>query len=355
MEHQESVVEKKAEEVAPEVEEEKKKREGAVFSKLLVESSDKKLNFIVGSVCAIINGITFPAFSFVLSNLMGIMSKLNNPAFAPEQEQIKKDVDMYCLAFAGIAVLGGLTTFAYHSLFGIVGDSVVYRLRLKAFSKLMRLGITYFDKEKNNPGAVSTKLAQDAYLIHNMTTGVISVIILNVATLGSGLALAFYYNWRLSLIVIGLGPFLAIAGSLNMKRMKEFANQADKAYTEAGNQISDTVCNIRTVKSFGNTHGLVRSFNKKLEVPYKLAVKKALTSGFFQGLSQAITLVVYGLVYYLAAILSEKVHKETPENIFISIFAIVFAAVGLGNNSSLMPDMAKAKVAGANLYEIIES
>lgn len=33
----------------------------------------------------------------------------------------------------------------------------------------------------------------------------------------------------------------------------------------------------------------------------------------------------------------------------------MFAAVGLGNNSSLMPDMAKAKVAGANLYEIIES
>lgn len=84
-------------------------------------------------------------------------------------------------------------------------------------------------------------------------------------------------------------------------------------------------------------------------------MKKAFTNGFFQGLSQAITLVVYGLVYYLAAVLSVKVHQETPENIFISIFAIVFAAVGLGNNSSLMPDMAKAKVAGSNLFEIIEA
>lgn len=84
----------------------------------------------------------------------------------------------------------------------------------------MRMKVKYFDKESNNPGSVSTKLAQDAYLIHNMTTGVLSVIILNLATLTSGLTLAFYYNWRLSLVVIALAPFLAIAGSLNMKRMK---------------------------------------------------------------------------------------------------------------------------------------
>lgn len=127
---------------------------------------------------------------------------------------------MYCIAFGLIAVAGGITTFCYHSSFGVIGDSIVYKLRLKAFSKLMRMGVSYFDKEKNNPGSVSTKLAQDAYLIHNMTTGVISVIILNLATLGAGLTLAFYYNWRLSLVVLGLAPFLAIAGSLNMKRMK---------------------------------------------------------------------------------------------------------------------------------------
>ena len=223
LQHEESVVEKKEEE-SPDVDEEKKKREAAVFSKLLVESSDKKFNFVFGSLCAIINGVTFPAFSYILSNLMGIMSKLgSDPRYADQQEQIKKDIDLYCIAFGGVALLGGLTTFCYHFSFGMVGDSIVYRLRLKAFSKLMRMSVKYFDKETNNPGSVSTKLAQDAYLIHNMTTGVISVIILNVATLGAGLTLAFYYNWRLSLVVLGLGPFLAIAGSLNMKRMKQFA------------------------------------------------------------------------------------------------------------------------------------
>lgn len=56
-----------------------------------------------------------------------------------------------------------------------------------------------------------------------MVTGVIGVAILNTATLGTGLTLALYYNWRLTLIVLGLGPLLVVAGSLNMKRLKAYS------------------------------------------------------------------------------------------------------------------------------------
>lgn len=61
------------------------------------------------------------------------------------------------------------------------------------------------------------------------------------------------------------------------------------------------------------------------------------------------------MVFYIAAVLMVKVKECDPADIFISIFAIVFAAVGFGNNSSLMPDMGKAKNAGANIFEIIEA
>lgn len=46
---------------------------------------------------------------------------------------------------------------------------------------------------------------------------------------------------------------------------------------------------------------------------------------------------------------------HTPQEIFTSVFAVVFAAVGLGNNSQMMPDMAKGKTAGASLYEILDT
>lgn len=67
--------------VQEENKEEKEQREAKVFSKLLAESSDMKANYLFGAFCAIINGVTFPAFSFVLSNLMAVMAQLNNPYF----------------------------------------------------------------------------------------------------------------------------------------------------------------------------------------------------------------------------------------------------------------------------------
>jgi ATP-binding cassette subfamily B (MDR/TAP) protein 1 len=124
----------------------------------------------------------------------------------------------------------------------------------------MRLKVSYYDDPDHNPGAVTTKLAQDAYLIHNMTTGVIGVIVLNISTITTGLIIAFYYHWILALIVIGLSPFLAISGSINVKRLKQLATQADEAFKDAGNQISDTVTNIKTVKSFGKLNYIETEF-----------------------------------------------------------------------------------------------
>lgn len=82
-----------------------------------------------------------------------------------------------------------------------------------------------------------------------------------------------------------------------------------------------------------------------------------MTSGFFQGLSQASIMFVYGLIFYLAAVINEKVPGQwhEPQEIFTAIFAIVFAAVGMGNNTQMMPDMAKGKTAGASIYDILDT
>lgn len=189
----------------------------------------------------------------------------------------------------------------------------MFKIRQKAFAKLMRMEVQYYDKPENSPGAVTTKLAQDAYLINNMTTGVLGVICQNVTTVIAGLFLAFTHHWLLTLIVLGLSPFIAVVGSINMKRLKALATQSDEAYKEAGTQISDTVTNIRTVKSFGSFDYILQEFNKKLEGPYLLAKSKAMTNGLFEGLSKAMVMIIYGLIFYLAAVINVKIRKHSSD------------------------------------------
>jgi ATP-binding cassette subfamily B (MDR/TAP) protein 11 len=53
-----------------------------------------------------------------------------------------------------------------------------------------------------------------------MITGTIGVICLNISTISLSLIFAFYYSWKLTLIVLALTPLIAISGAINMKVIK---------------------------------------------------------------------------------------------------------------------------------------
>jgi len=66
-------------------------------------------------------------------------------------------------------------------------------------------------------------------------------------------------------------------------------------------------------------------------------------------------MIVEGLTFWFAAMLFQGNIIESGNNVFIAIFSVIFAAMGVGQNSAFMPDMAKAKVAGVSIFDILES
>ena len=253
-----------------------------------------------------------------------------------------------------IAVGGGLFTFSYQFNFGVAGERVVYALRTKLFKKILHLPVPYFDKPDNTPGAISTKLSQNTYDINNMITGVLAVVCLNISTIFTSLFLAFYHSWQLTLIVLALTPLLAITSAINMSMIKNLSQKSSKYEKEIGSLISDSVCNARTLKSFGNNDLFAGRFNLRLNEIAKIDSDKAFKTAFLQGLSRASVMFVEGLTFWLASLLFANNIINDPQSIYIAIFSIIFAAMGVGQNSQFMPDMGKAKQAGASVFEIVE-
>lgn len=130
--------------------------------------------------------------------------------------------------FLVVAVAGGLCTFGYQFNFGVSGERLVYKLRCKLYKKILYLPISYFDKKENTPGAISTKLSQNTYQLHNIITGTLAVIFLNLSTVSVSLFLAFYYSWKLTLIVMGLAPLLVVTSAINMTILKGLTQKSEK-------------------------------------------------------------------------------------------------------------------------------
>lgn len=64
-------------------------------------------------------------------------------------------------------------------------------------------------------------------------------------------------------------------------------------------------------------------------------------------------MIVEGFTFWIAAILFANYQIEEPKAIYIAIFSIIFAAMGIGQNSAFMPDLGKAKLSGASIFEIL--
>jgi ATP-binding cassette, subfamily B (MDR/TAP), member 1 len=72
--------------------------------------------------------------------------------------------------------------------------------------------IAWFDNPKNNAGSLTARLSTDSQIVNGLTTTYIAITIQNMSSLISGIVIAFVYEWRTSLVALGLLPLMIISG-----------------------------------------------------------------------------------------------------------------------------------------------
>ena len=78
--------------------------------------------------------------------------------------------------------------------------------------KILKMPIAWFDKPKNASGSLSARLASDCHAVNGLITTFFSITIQSATTLLAGVIIAFVFEWRTSLVALGLLPFMIISG-----------------------------------------------------------------------------------------------------------------------------------------------
>ena len=95
---------------------------------------------------------------------------------------------------------------------------------------MLRMPIPWFDIPKNNSGSLTSRLASDCKNVNGMVTTFIAISIQNVTTLIAGIVIGFVFEWRTSLVALGLIPLMIIAGAIQMEFTTGFSDKSDAAY-----------------------------------------------------------------------------------------------------------------------------
>ncbi|NXP11478.1 ABCBB protein, partial [Thinocorus orbignyianus] len=316
------------------------------FSRILKYNTSEWPYMLFGSLAAAVNGAVSPLYALLFSQILGTFSILD------EKEQ-KTQINGVCLLFVFVGILSFFTQFLQGYTFAKSGELLTRRLRKIGFQAMLGQDIGWFDDRKNSPGTLTTRLATDASQVQGATGSQIGMIVNSFTNIGVAMIIAFYFSWKLSLVILCFLPFLALSGAVQAKMLTGFASQDKKALEATGRIASEALSNIRTVAGIGKEKKFVDNFEKNLYMPYKAAIKKAHVYGICFGFAQSIVFIANAVSYRYGGFLveNEGLHYSF---VFRVISAIVTSGTALGRASSYTPNYAKAKTSAARFFQLID-
>ena len=154
----------------------------------------------------------------------------------------------YFLIFIVVAVLGSLFGSARFYTISVLGQRVIADIRTTLYNHITGLSPAFFERVRT--GEVLSRLTTDTMLIETVVGSSMSIALRSLVTVTGALIIMFFVNWKLTLMVLAVGPMIIIPVVLFGRRVQRLSSEGQDNLATASARAAESLSSIQTVQAF---------------------------------------------------------------------------------------------------------
>ncbi|MFQ5739867.1 MAG: ABC transporter ATP-binding protein [Acidobacteriota bacterium] len=155
---------------------------------------------------------------------------------------------LLAIAAVGATLLQAATSFVLARLLGLAAQVSITEMKIRLQQHVMRLPVAFFDSTKS--GKLVSRIMSDAEGLRNLVGSGLLQLIGGLVTAGISVAVLFYLNWRLSLIVAGVAVIFGGAVAYTFSRIRPIFREKNRINAEVTGRLAESLGGIRIVKAY---------------------------------------------------------------------------------------------------------
>ena len=326
-------------------------------------SASKKLRFLlsylkpylfsysIGWIFLVLSTLAGLVFPYLMGGLLGADSSGSS---VDTIGQVLSKNSVNGIAFALFILFGIQSLFSFFRvvLFNNVTENALRDLRNDAFERMIYMPMDFFNTHK--VGELTSRIASDITQIQETMRTTIAEFFRQLVIVVGGITFLVFISWKLSLIMLGTVPVMAIIAVIFGRYIRKLSKNAQDFTAESNSIIEEALSGIANVKAFTNEVFNLKRFRMNTQKMRDLNVKSGIWRGVFVSF---IIFCLFGAIVFIiwqGMMMTQGAHPSLPKEGFYQfiLFTILMGA-SIGSLPELYANIQKSIGAIENLIEIM--
>ncbi|KAF5006621.1 hypothetical protein FDECE_7016 [Fusarium decemcellulare] len=303
--------------------------------------------FALAMIAAVFVGATFSGSGLIFGFTVGALNPCSSTV-----ERIRSLGRLFAGLFFMLAGIELIANFFAWLGFGIVGERLLYNLRVLSFRSLLEQGVHWHQSEGRTPSSLLGIITKDSMAVgafSGSTFGTVFAILINVLI---AIIISHIFAWKIALVCLVTLPILLGSGFMQLRMLARYEERHREAFSTATSLATEAISSIRTVAVLSLENEYMEGFARLLKPPRKQVVRASISTNIWLAISYTTGTFINALAYWWGSQLIMK-GEYTQTDFLIILVAMLTSAQLWSGMFSLAPEFSRARLALSRVMTVV--